>query len=234
MSAPDYYSPSRQFRRALNRDWQLHSIELFCGILYPVIGFYVFRRVGQSQVCSVIWPFVVVAGFMLYLTRRLCLPEAKRESAAYFFNLPQDRFMAIDVHVLFLGITTLWFNGWVFVGSLLKLGGAGPTACYRFHPEFVVLPFLTAALAMRHIYLRHNLAFWLESALWYVLLTAWMFWRFYDIVAQSSNSFNNYWPDRSLPLKTEWAMAATMAAGAVWLIYNTRIQWRQRQIGEIR
>ncbi len=59
MSTPDFYSSSRQFTRALNRDWRLHSIELLCGVLYPVVGFYVGHRVGLSQVHSVVVPFLI-------------------------------------------------------------------------------------------------------------------------------------------------------------------------------
>ncbi len=234
MSLSDYYSPSCQFRRALNRDWRLLSIDLLCGILYPVVGFYVFRRVGESQVYSVVWPFVLAAGFMLYLTRRLCLPEAKRDSAAYFFNLPQDRLVALDSHIVFLGVTTLWFNAWVLAGSLLKLGGAGLTACYRLHPECFVLPFLVLALTLRHIYLKHTRMFCVGSVVWYLLLTGWFVWKGYRILDLSLRADHPYWPDRPMSLRTEWAVATLMAAVAVWLIYHIRNQWRQRQIGEIR
>ncbi|MCF7973826.1 MAG: hypothetical protein K9N55_08430 [Phycisphaerae bacterium] len=234
MNAPDFYSPSRQFRRALTRDWRLHSIELLCGILYPVIGFYVGHRVGQSQVYPVIVPFLVTAAFLFYLTRRLCLPEVKRSSVFCYFNLPQDRLMALDAHVAFLGMASLWLTVWVLAGSLLKLGGAGFTACYRWHPDFVMVPFFTTALTIRHLYLKHGMAFWRDSVLWYLLLMTWLVWRFYGIIEQPSRSVNNYWPDRSLSLTTEWATAAIMAAVAVWLVHTTRIQWRQRQIGGIR
>lgn len=233
MSVTDFYSPFCQFKRALNRDWRLHSAELLCGILYPMVGFYVARQVGQSQVYSVIWPFVVTAGFMVYLTRRLCLPEVKRESVFSYFNLPQDRLLALNAHLAFLCIAAVWLSVCVFVGSSLKLGGAGFTNCYRFHPEFVVLPFLVAALAIRHVYLIHSLAFWCKSAVWYVLVMVWLVWKYW-LCQQPANAFNNYWPDRGMSLPVELAMAVLMAGVAVWLIASTRIQWRGRQIGGIR
>ena len=183
MSVIGFYSPHRQFRRALNRDWRLHSIELLCGILYPVVGFYVGHRVGLSQVYPVIVPFLVLAGFLAYLTRRLCLPEVKRSSASYYLNLPQGRLMAMDAHVAFLCIAILWLTGCVFAGSLLKLGGAGMTACYRFYPEFAVLPWFATALVIRHIYRIRNLAFWGQSLVWYVLLTTWVVWRCFGIMS---------------------------------------------------
>jgi len=233
MSVTDFYSPFCQFKRALNRDWRLHSAELLCGILYPMVGFYVARQVGQSQVYSVIWPFVVTAGFMVYLTRRLCLPEVKRESVFSYFNLPQDRLLALDAHVAFMCIVAIWLSTCVFVGSFLKLGGAGFTNCYRFHPEFVVLPFLVTALAMRHVYLIRNMAFWGRSAVWYVLVMAWLVWKYWHC-QQPAHEANNFWPDRGMSLHLEWAAAAIMAGAAVWLITNTRIRWRGRQIGGIR
>jgi len=234
MNASDFYSLSHQFRRALNRDWRLHRIELLCGILYPVVGFYVGHRVGLSQVHSVVVPFLVLAGFMVHMTRRACLPEVRRSSAACYLNLPLDRLMALNAHVVFLGMMTLWLLAWVLVGSLLKLGGAGMTACYRWHPDIAMAPFLTTVLTIRHVYLRRGLAFWRDSVLWYVLLITWLVWRFYGGLAQPSNAANNYWPDRNLSLATEWAIAAIMAAAVVWLVYFTRIQWRHRQIGGIR
>jgi hypothetical protein len=234
MSVADFYGPSRQFTRALNRDWRLHSIDLLCGVLYAVVSFYVGHRVGHSQVYSVIVPFLVTAGFMVYLTRRLCVPEVKRDSAASYFNLPQNRLMALDAHVVFLCIAILWLTGCVFVGSGLKLGGAGMTACYRFHPEFVVLPWFATALVIRHIYRIRNLAFWGQSLVWYVLLASWVVFRCWGILSLPSHAGNNYWPDRSVSLNTEWAWTAIFAALTVWLVYNTRIQWRQREIGGIR
>jgi len=234
MNATDYYSLSCQFRRALNRDWRLHSLELLCGMVYPVVGFYVGHRVGLSQVYPVIVPFLVVAGFMVYLTRRLCLPEVRRVSAFCYFNLPQDRLVALDAHVGFLCIAALWLTGCVAAGSFLKLGGAGMTACYRFHPEFVVLPWFVTALMIRHVYRIRNLAFWGQSLLWYVLLTAWIVSRCFWIMSLPAHSGNHYWPDRHMSLTTEWALAGALAALTVWLIYRTRIHWRQRQIGGIR
>jgi hypothetical protein len=234
MNAVDFYSPSRQFMRALKMDWRLHSIELLCGVLYPVVSFYVGRRVGLSQVYPVIMPFLVTAGFMAYLTRRLCLPEVKRSTVFYFFNLPQDRLMALDAHVAFLCIATLWLSAWVFVGSLLKLGGAGMTACYRFYPEFVVLPWLATALVIRHCYRVRSWAFWGQSLVWYGVLTAWFVWRGFEIANLPAHAGNHYWPDRGMSLGTEWAWTALLAVLTAWLIYRTRMQWRQRQIGGIR
>lgn len=234
MNAVDYYSPSCQFKRALNRDWRLYGIDLLCGTLYPLIGFYLFHRVGQSQVYSVITPFVATAGFVVYLTRRICLPEVKRESTFYYFNLPMDRVTALDAHVTVLGLVCLWLVGWVFFGGLLKLGGAGITACYRFHPEIVVLPFLVAALAVRHIYVIHGRRSWVWSLLWYGSLAAWVVWKYFAIAGMPANSGNNYWPDRPMSLSAEWALAGIMAVAAACLVHNTRIQWRKRQIGGIR
>ncbi len=140
--------------------------------------------------------------------------------------------MALDAHVVFLSLSILWLTGCVFVGSLLKLGGAGMTACYRFHPDFVVLPWLVAALAIRHIYLMHNLAFWAKSLAWYVSLMGLFVWRFFKTF-MPVHLGNNYWPDRG-SLHMEWVVAAMLASVAVWLVYTTRIQWRQREIGGIR
>lgn len=233
MSVVDYYSPILQFRRALSRDWRLHSVELLCGVLYPLVGFYVGRRVGHSQVYAVIVPFLVIAGFMAYLTRRVCLPEAKRKSAFAYFNLPQDRLMGLNAHVVFLSITAIWLSLWVWGGSLLKLGGAGMTACYRFHPEFAVIPLLAMALTIRHIYQVHSRAFWARSLAWYAALAAWIVWRCFEIMTLSARMSNSYWPERGWSLSTECAVAAIMAAATVWMIYGTRIQWRKRQIGGI-
>ena len=233
MSTVDFYSSSRQFRRALKSDWRLHSVELLCGILYAVVGFYVGHRVGLSQVYSVITPFLITAGFVVYLTRRLCLPEVKRSSAACYLNLPQGRLMALDAHVAFLVMAVLWLNAWVFVGSLLKLGGGGMTACYRIHPDFSALPWLVMALTIRHVYLKHTPAFWCRSVVWYVVLLSGIVWKFWHC-HQPAHAANHYWPDRGMSLPMEWAIVAIMAAVAMWMIHRTRIQWRNRQIGEIR
>ena len=233
MSAADFYSSSRQFRRALNSDWRLHSVELLCGILYAVVGFYVGHRVGLSQVYPVITPFLITAGFVVYLTRRLCLPEVKRSSAACYLNLPQGRIMALNAHVAFLAMALLWLTAWVFVGSLLKLGGGGITACYRIHPDFSALPWLVMALTIRHVYLEHTPAFWCRSVVWYVVLLSGIVWKFWHC-HQPAHAANHYWPDRGMSLPMEWAIAAIMAAVAMWMIHRTRIQWRNRQIGEIR
>ena len=234
MSVAEFYSPWRQFRRALSRDWRLHSLDLLCGMLYPVIGFYVGRRVGQSQVHSVIAPFLVTAVFLIYLTRRLCLPEVKRESAFSYFNLPQGRLMPLDAHMAFLAITALWLTACVFAGSLLKLGGAGMTACYRLHPDFVVLPCVAIGLAIRHVYLVRDPVFWVKSLVWYALLLSWIVWRSFGIATLPLHSGNNYWPERGVSLQVEWIAAAVMAAVAAWWICRARIQWRMRQIGGIR
>ena len=233
MSVTDYYSPVLQLSRALGRDWRLHSLELLCGILYPLVGFYMGRRVGHSQVYNVIAPFLVAAAFTVYLTRRVCLPEVKRESVFTYFNLPQDRLKSLDAHVVFLCITVIWLNAWAFLGSLLKLGGAGMTACYRLHPEFAVVPLLAVALTIRHVYLAHTWAFWGRSVIWHVLLATWVIWRGFATVTLPAHARNNYWPDRDISLAVEWAVACLMVGAAVWLICSTRNQWRTRQIGGI-
>ena len=235
MSAADYYSPSFQFKRALNRDWRLHNIELLCGIVYPVVGFFVFHRVGQSQVYSVITPFVLTAGFMAYLTQRLCASEVRRESVFYYFNLPYGSSHVSGCPRDFPGAgLSLWLIGWVFLGGLLKLGGAGITACYRFHPDIAVLPFLIAALDdsphLPHTQLvilgRVPALVRVDSRLGRVEVFA--------VFRMPANSSNNYWPARPMSLLAEWVVAAIMVGAAVWLVYNARIQWRKRQIGGIR
>ena len=63
---------------------------------------------------------------------------------------------------------------------------------------------------------------------------AWLVWKCYGIFDVTANTQNNYWPDRPMALGIECAMAVIMAAMAAWLIHDTRIHWRHRQIGGIR
>ena len=65
MTTGDYYATGRQFRRMLALDWSLHAWDFVYGTFYALIGFFVFRRVGYSQVYDVIFPFFLVSALKL-------------------------------------------------------------------------------------------------------------------------------------------------------------------------
>ena len=232
MNTATFYQPARQFQRALHADLQLYGVDLLWGLLYPLVSFYMFRRLGYSQVYDVMWPFLMSAAYLTYLTRRMCGPEIRHVSAAYYFNLPQGRLTTFWAHVTFLVITSVWLLGWTGLGCALKLGGGGFTACYRIHLEFIALPLLAFALTLRHVYCIHSWAFWRQSLAGFILLAAWLIWKVHSF--PKAESFNNYWPQRNMSLTTESLCALILAALAAWIIMQTQHQWYTRQIGGIR
>ncbi len=234
MNPTSYYAPGRQFRRALAAEWRLYGSELLYGVLYVAVGFYVFRRVGYSQVYIVGTPFALAAALMAYLTWRLCSPGVKRTTAPFFFNLPLDRAIALDARLVFLFLATVWFNGIVLLGSHFKLGGAGITACYRIHPEFAALPFLTAAATVWHLHRPHGKAHWITFGALFIAFICWLIWKVHGIEAISATKGNNFWPDREMPLKNQFLAAGILMAVAACLVLAARAGWRRRQIGEIR
>lgn len=232
MNTTAFYHPTRQFQRALYADLQLYSVDLLFGGLYPLVGFYMFRYVGHSQVYEITWPFLMSAAYLVYLTWRICKPEIRVVSAAYYFNRPLDRVTAFWAHVTFLLITALWLLLWVGVGCALKLGGAGLTACYRLHPEFLALPLLAVAVTLRYVYAIDSWTSWGISLFGFALLIAWLTWKIYSF--PEAQSFNNYWPERTMSLTTEIYGTLTLTALAAWITMDTQKQWRTFQIGGIR
>ena len=228
-----FYSPDRQFRRALAADWQLFSTELLYGVPYIVVGFYALRWVGTSQVYNVTWPFVFAAGLAAWLTVHICSPSIKRKSALYFFALPQNRQTAFNGRLAFLFILVLWLVVLVFVGCGIKLGGAGITACYRIPPEFVVLPFLTTSAVFWGVHCLHSRTYWFRVSLFGASLVGWLFWKLYAISRNPANAGNNYWPGREMPLGLQFVVAGLFVAISVRFILSARTAWRKRQMGAV-
>lgn len=234
MNVTAYYAPRQQFRRAFAVEWSLHGSQLLYGVLYVVIGFYAFRRVGYSQVYDVIYPHLFAAGLMVFLSRHIFLPSVKRTTAPYYFNQPLDRGIALDARLTFLFILAAWFSVIALVGSLFKLGGAGITACYRIHPDVVVIPFLTCAATVWHILRPHGKAHWAMVAALFVAFVAWLFWKVVATGTDRATESNNFWPEREMSLTAQFLIAGILVAITMWLIQIARFEWRQRQIGEIR
>lgn len=228
-----HFSPHRQFRRALALDWSLYGVDLVYGLLYVLASFYAGRRVGHSQVYNVIGPFLLVAGFMMYQTWHICAPSARHATARYFFNLPQDRLTALRARLTFLFLGTSWLTALVFVGCTLKLGGAGITACYRIHPEFVVLPFLMVAATVCHVHSVHGWDYWGRAGLFFLGICAWFVWKLYGINAHPPLLTNKFWPERDMSIWLQLLVAIVMLGMAGCLVAQTCVQWRKRQIGAI-
>jgi len=228
-----FYSPGRQFRRALAADWRLFSSELLYGIPYIVVGFYALHWVGTSQVYDVTWPFVFAAGLAAWLTVHICSPSTERKSALYFFALPQERQTALNGRLAFLLLLVLWFVALVFVGCWIKLGGAGITACYRIHPEFIVLPFLTTSAVFWGVHCPHGRTYWFRVSLFGTSLAGWLFLKLYAISQSPVNAENNYWPSREMPLGLQFVVAGLFVAITVGFVLTTRTAWRKRQMGAV-
>ncbi len=227
------YSPRGQFRRAMASDWSLYGGDLAYGLLYVLIGFFLARRVGHSQVYNVIGPFLCATGFMVYQTWRMCAPSARRATAPYFFNLPQDRGVALSARLTFLFLGAIWLIGLAFVGCGFKLGGAGITACYRIHPEFVVLPFLAVAATVCHIHSVHGWAYWGRAGVFFIGICSWFAWKLNAIRAHAPRASNNFWPERDMSVWIQLIVAGIIMTISWRLVANARIQWRKRQIGAI-
>ncbi len=234
MNTSEFYSPRRQLSRALASDWRLSSFEMLYGMLYVLVPFYCSRRVGLSQVYDVILPFVVVTGLMAFLTWRICNTDVKTKSAAYFASLPGDRNTAFSARILFLFSLTLWFVAVVFIGCLFKLGGAGITASYRIHPEFVALPFLAVASTAWLVYCPHDKSHWILAVLSLILFFGALYTRIAAIGSIPANEGNHYWPGRESSLSFQFLVSGVLILVTSVLIINTRKQWHSRQIGEIR
>ena len=233
MSDEALYSPRQQFRRALASDWFLYGMDLVYGLVYVLLGFFLMRRVGYSQVYNVIVPFLCASAYMIYQTWHICAPSARHATASYFFNLPQDRIIALYARLTFLGLGTVWLIGLVFVGSALKLGGAGITACYRVHPEFVALPFLAVAATVWHVHSVRGWGHWGRAAGLFLLTSCWIAWKLYAINATPPQASNSFWPQREMSLGTQVCVSFVMLGWAGWLLAQAHGQWRKRQIGAI-
>jgi len=233
MKDDQHYSTAQQFRRALASDWSIYGMDLIYGILYTLVGFYAARRVGYSQVYNVIGPYLLVSGYLVYLTWHMCAPGARRSTALYFFNLPQDRGIALSARLTFLFLGTCWLTALVFVGCALKLGGAGITACYRIHPEFVALPFLAVAATVCHIHSVHGWDYWGRAAVFFIGICAWFVWKLYMIDAQPPLAQNRFWPERDMSIWLQFIVAGMMLGISWRLLARARAQWRRRQIGAI-
>jgi hypothetical protein len=227
------YSPRHQFRRALAMDWSLYGMDLVYGVLYVLVGFFLARQVGHSQVYDVIVPFLCAAGFMVYQTWRICAPSARRATAPYFFNLPQDRNIALSARLTFLFLGVTWLIGLVFVGCGFKLGGAGITACYRIHPEFVVLPFLAVAAPVCHVHSVHGWDYWGGAAVFFIGICSWFVWKLYAIDAHPPVADNNFWPERDMSVWIQLIVAGIIMGISWRLVARARVQWHKRQIGAI-
>ena len=233
MTSETYYSTQQQFCRALVAQYRLHGVDALYGILYVLVGFYCFHGVGQSQVYNAITPCVLAAVYMIYITWHMCAASTRSRTAHYYFNLPQARTVAFYAQLSLLGIITLWLLAWVWVGCLFKLGGAGITACYRIHPEFLVFPFLAMSATVRHIYQQHSWAYWRRTGLLFIIVCCWVAWKIYAIKANPPGSGNHFWPDRDMSLFKQLCVAATIMVFSWYLISTTHKQWRERQIGAI-
>jgi hypothetical protein len=233
MKENTHYSTRQQFCRALASDRSLYGMDLVYGVLYMLVGFYAGRRVGYSQVYNVMGPFLCVSGYLVYLTWRMCAPGARRTTALYFFNLPQDRGIALSARLTFLFLGTSWLTALVFVGCALKLGGAGITACYRIHPEFMVLPFLAVAATVCHIHSVHGWDYWGGAAVFFIGICSWFAWKLYLIDAHPPLADNNFWPERDMSVWIQFVVAGLILGISWWLLAQARIQWRKRQIGAI-
>lgn len=233
MNPTGHDRPASQFRLALAAEWRLYGSELLYGLLYVVAGFYAFRRLGYSRVYDVCWPCVFAAGLMIYLTWHVCSPGVKRRTAPFFFNLPLDRAIALDARLAFLFLAAVWFCGCTLAGSQLKLGGAGITACYRLHPEFVALPFLAIAATAWHLHRPHDRAYWITFGALFVAFCCWLIWKIHAISTNPATDGNNFWPGREMPLGNQFLVAGILLVVAAWLTVAARAGWRRRQIGEI-
>ena len=227
-----YYSSKQQFCRALAINWSLYKTDMIYGVLYVIPGFFA-HRLGLSQVCNVFFPFLMISGFITYYTWRICSPYTKRTTTPYFINLPQDRIITLYAHLIFLSGSIIWLISWVFAGCAFKLAGAGITACYRIHPEFVVFPFLAVTLTMLHIYSVHSWSYWIKFGLLLITAGSWLFWRIDMFDAIKPCAKNNFWPQREMPLAIQCLTACIILGISACLFKTTCIQWRKRQTGAI-
>ena len=234
MTPSDYYAARRQFLRILALDWSLHAWDFAYGSVYALIGFFVFRRVGYSQVYDVIGPFFLVSGFMIYQTWHVCAPHTRCATAFYYFNLPHHRHIAFYAHLALLSLGGLWLVAVVLLGCALKLGGAGITAHYRIHPEMLVLPFVAVASTMAHVYLIRGWSYWAKAALLFIVACAWFVWKLNLMDDYPPHSSNNYWPEREMALGAQLCIAGILLGGVCCLIEKVRTNWQRRQIGGIR
>ena len=234
MISEDYYDARLQFRRMLVLDWSLYAWDFAYGTFYALIGFFVFRRVGYSQVYDVIGPFFLVSGFMIYQTWHVCAPHTRSATAFYFFNLPHRRDIAFYAHLTLLSLGGLWLMAVVLLGSTLKLGGAGITSHYRIHPEVVVLPFVALASTMAHVYLIRGRSYWVKAALLFIVACACFVWKLTLMDDHPPLSSNDYWPEREMAFWEQLCIAGILLGGVWCLIERVRRNWQRRQIGGIR
>jgi hypothetical protein len=231
MSDTAFYAPRKQFRRALGWDLHFHSIDLFLTpVLYPLAGFYIFRRPGMSQVYDVTWPFLLAAVAMSVQTIRVCWHEVKGATVPFYGNLPGEWRRAFDARLGVLFASALWLEAVVFAGAAFKLGGAGITPHYRFEPEYIVLPFYAVAVSCWYMHSTEQREY--AGALLFCAIALPLVWLGTKAaIAPDPTEANNYFPSREMPLLAQGLTALAMAGAGAWFVAMVRA--RHRPVGDV-
>ena len=229
-----FYSPREQFLREWRNLWQLYGIDTLIGGVYVVGGFYVFHRVGYSQVYNVIMPFLIASVVAAYLTYTIYNPQSSGKTLPYFFNLPRHNRTVWNAHCAFIVCVILCLEALILIGVQLKLGGAGITPHFRLHPEMFALPFLAQATVIIYCHFNqtkfHAIVFSLALLLFAAGMVYWTFLGF----GEDAEALNNYFPSRAIPLNSQGAITVALLGCAGLMLKKGRSQWLQREMGEIK
>jgi len=222
----DFFTRNQQFRRDFARSFRATSMAFWSGPLYVLAGFYCFQRLGRVQVYDVLAPFGMAALVMAFMTTRIHLIESTATSGPIMYNLPRDRTVWWRAQAAYLVAVMVWLEGWAFVGTYLKLGGAEITPHYRLYPEAMVLPlFVVATLvcwdnairAVRRVMILLIIMLAATRAIIYI------------------DKFSDYRgdnPPRDLSLGWCILAAIIMLAWSVILFWRARRSWECNQRGE--